>query len=98
MSEELYIKLTEAQIVRGKLLVAMAKERLERNEAPDDFHMAASLLRDVPMMEEAGLMSLARGLEKGEFGCSKNDVLGLIEHVKILLAGNWPVADEELVK
>lgn len=92
--EELYIKLTQEQIALGKEIVVRAKKRLEHNEWPDDFHMAAGLLRDVPLMKEAGLLRSAMLLESGEHGCSKNDVLGLIAHVETLLAGNWPVADD----
>lgn len=95
MSEdELYIKLNPEQIAIGRKLVEMAKKHLEHNESPVDWHMAASCLRDVPMMEEAGLMTLTRSFERTTTTCSKNDILGLIKHVEILLAGNYPIADE----
>lgn len=86
MSEN--IKMTPDQIKVAKRLVVLARETLDMDKLPHAPECASGILRDVPLLEEAGLYKLAYMLNHGN-GCSKNDVLGLIEHIEQLIAGEW---------
>jgi hypothetical protein len=44
-----------------------------------DPSLAAYILRDDPRIEAAGLTSLCWSLAGGNWGCCKNDVIGVIE-------------------
>ena len=52
-----------------------------------DRELAAYTLRDLPEVKAAGLHDLARLLASGEYGCSKNDVLVLIENLEKWIKG-----------
>jgi len=58
--------------IHGAIIVA-------REQANRDPQTAAGILRAYDEIEDAGLGDLAYLLEHGEYGCHKNDVIGLIE-------------------
>lgn len=59
-----------------------AIEQAHRFLAQNDPIAAAYTLRDLPEVEATELGTMARHLASGEYGCHKNDVLGLIEYLE----------------
>lgn len=53
-----------------------------RKTADEDPQLAAYMLRDLPEVQKANLSNLASSLASGYWGCSRNDVLGLIESLE----------------
>lgn len=56
-----------------------AKRILAENKHPDSPNIAAMTMRDGKVAEMAGVTSLLWTLARGEYGCHKNDVLGVID-------------------
>ena len=48
--------------------------------------LAATLLRNVPEIEKYGLGQLVYLLSKGEYGCHRNDVIGVLELLEAHMA------------
>ena len=59
-------------------LLEGARTKLEE-EGNRDPSLVAFIIRDHPVIEEAGLSSLAWLLAGNQYGCHKNDVIGLLD-------------------
>lgn len=86
-----FIKPTEEQIEEARKMIEMAHTYIEQYE----FGFSAYVLRDISLSKISGLDTLARILASEEFGCGKEDVLGLIEHLEQVIRGEMPVSQGE---
>ena len=83
-----FIKPTEEQIEEARKSIKQAHKYIENYE----YGLSAYVLRDIQLSKISGLDTMARILASEEYGCCKEDVLGLIEHLELVIKGEMPVS------
>lgn len=84
-----FIKPTDEQIEEANKMIEMAHTYIENYK----YGLSAYILRDIQLSKISGFDTMARILASEEFGCGKEDVLGLIEHLELVIKGEIPVSN-----
>ena len=85
-----FIKPKEKQIEEAIQQIKQALKYIENYE----YGMSAYVLRDIELSKISGLDVLIWILVSEDYGCCKEDVLGVIEHLEQVIRGEMPVKME----
>lgn len=85
---------TEAQNEEARKVIALARKELAKEDR--DPTLAAGFLRDCELIRLAGLWGMAYDLNHARYGCSSNDVVGLIENLEQFINGERELPDQPM--